>query len=118
MIAWVENVNKKILRQSSWENPVGIIADETRSGKRKIRRAHSIEPLTFLIIMHFSHTEYILFQEWFHYALQKGAETFQFPQIDGIGNTLKEYRFAPNSKLQFNNLTGKIIEAKFTWETV
>jgi hypothetical protein len=61
MIDWPEGVNKKVLHQSSWVLPSGVIADQTRSGNYKTRAAHQRKPRTFSVVFHMAEPEYQLF---------------------------------------------------------
>ena len=118
MIQWPLTVNKRIYRDTDWDIPMGIIADQTRSGKRKIRAAHSSAPNVFNVVMRFSVAEYRVFLDWFKNDLRKGALPFLFPKIDSEGGENAVYIFSPDSTPHFSNPSGKVIEARFVWEEV
>jgi hypothetical protein len=118
MIDWPAGVNKKVLRNSSWNIPSGVIADETRSGKYQVRAAHRQKPVPFSVVFRMKEAEYQLFLSWFNNACGRGALTFAFPRIDAKGNTITEYRFSPNQDIHVTNPSGDILEIQMTWETV
>jgi hypothetical protein len=117
MINWPTGVNKKVLRSSSWGISPGVIADQTRSGKYKIRAAHRQKPVPFSVVFHMKETEYQLFLTWFNNDCQKGAVTFGFPRIDAKNGPITEYRFSPDSSIQVTNPSGDILEIQMGWET-
>ena len=118
MTEWPQNVNKKIRRGTDWDVSVGVIADQTRSGKRKVRSAHSLVPNVFNVTMRFTVDEYKTFINWFKNDLRKGALPFSFPRVDSDGEKKTVYIFASDSALRFSNPSGKVIEAHFVWEEV
>ena len=118
MIEWPQNVNSRIRRETDWDVTVGVVADQTRSGKRKVRTAHSLAPNVFNVVMRFTVDEYKAFLTWFRNDLRKGALPFRFPKIDSDGKKKAVYIFASDSVLRFNNTSGKIIDARFVWEEV
>jgi hypothetical protein len=106
MINWPAGVNKKVLRNSSWNLPSGVIADQMRSGKYKVRAAHRQKPVSFSVVFYMREAEYQLFLDWFNNVCYRGALTFGFPKIDSVNGPTTEYRFSPDSSIQVTNLYG------------
>jgi hypothetical protein len=116
MIAWPDGVNKKILRSSSWNLPLGVISDQMRSGKSKTRAGLVKSPMSLSVTMNMKLEEYLVFRNWFNNALRRGVFSFAFPQIDNNTGTIKEYRFAPDANISIKNPSGDIIELSMQWE--
>jgi hypothetical protein len=118
MIDWPAGVNKRVLRQSSWGLPSGVIADQTRSGKYKTRAAHYRAPRTFSVVFHMTEAEYQLFVVWWETSCRRGALSFAFPRLDAKNEAPAEYRFAADQDIRVSNVNGDILELQMTWETV
>jgi hypothetical protein len=118
MIDWPAGVNKKVLRQSSWGLPSGVIADQTRSGNYKTRAAHIRKPRSFSVVFHMKEPEYQIFLNWWEYACRRGAVSFAFPRIDAQNGAITEYRFSPDQDIQVSNVSGDILELQMSWETI
>jgi hypothetical protein len=118
MIDWPAGVNKKVLRQSSWGMPSGVIADQTRSGNYQTRAAHRKKPHSFSVVFHMKEPEYQLFVNWWENSCRRGAFTFAFPQVDAKNGEMVEYRFSPDQDIQVTNVGGDILELQMSWETV
>jgi hypothetical protein len=118
MIDWPSGVNQKVLRQSSWGLPTGVIADQTMSGNRNTRSAHRRKPRPFAVVLHMTEPEYRLFDHWWENACRRGAFTFAFPRIDAKNGALTEYRFSPDQDIRVSNVSGDTLELQMQWETV
>ena len=115
MIEWNPDINKQIKRGTGWKLPLGVILENTRSGKKKSRPANQLEGKIFDIQMIFSYEEYLLFENWYTINLRNGAETFSFPDVfNSLVN--KEYRIV--STPTFSNESGKVIKCSMQWEEV
>ena len=64
--------------------------------------------------MLFTYTEYTNFSTWYNTTLKRGALSFEFPKIDGTGNS--EYRMT--SAPSYSNESGKVIRCDMEWEEV
>ncbi len=120
MITWATLNGKMIgtiLRSSSWNTEMGVIADQTRSGKMKTRIAHVNKPMRFTITMHMTLDEYRLFDTWFRLNCRKGFYTFAYPKVNDNSGTLVEYRFVPTSSFGIVNTSGDNLEISMEWET-
>ena len=116
MIAWPDEIRKRVLRDSTWDFASGTVADETRCGRRRVRPALQLQPDGFTVSMNMTHDEYMVFKYWYKVSLRKGALTFAYPQIDAINGGNKEYRFVPSTKPAFDNPGGKIVHVSMQWE--
>lgn len=118
MIAWPEGVNKYVLRESTWELPEGFLQDETRSGKRKRRYAHSQKPEVYKCVLHMSKEEYYRFKDWYNIACRRGTMSFPLPRIDGGKDANEvEYQFTKES-IKVSNPGGDVIKLSFSLEEV
>jgi hypothetical protein len=118
MIAWPSYNGKpigKVLRSSSWNTPAGIIADQTRGGKFKVRAGHIAIPDAFNIVMHMTLPEYRIFMEWWKYACRKGLYTFAYPKIDDNSGIFAEYQFSPDSNPSVQNTSADNLEISMSW---
>lgn len=116
-VQWdVEHVNQKIRRDTTWNEIQGFISDPTLSGKQKRRLAHSMTKRPFHVTMLFNYTEYQWFSRWYQEDLKYGTYSFEFPKIDGTGNS--EYRFAEGGEPSYSNEIGKLIRCSMSWEEV
>lgn len=118
MIPWPTYNGKpvgRVLRSSTWETTPGIIADETRSGKRKVRAAHIKTPDVFSITMHMTLPEYLVFMTWWNNICRKGIYTFAYPKINDNTGMLIEYEFAPDANISKQNTSGDNLEVSMTW---
>ncbi len=116
MIDWPTNVNMKIRRESNWETPLKIIAQQTRCGRKKTRASGTCQPQTFHVTLKMSLAEKILFLNWFENSLGSGVESFGFPRIDDNSGAIGEYRFVVGSSIKWSNESGKVITASMEWE--
>lgn len=114
--AWATGVNQKVRRDTNWREIQGFISDPTLSGKQKRRGAHSMAKRPFQVSMLFDYTEYLLFSYWYQNNLKYGTLSFEFPKIDGSGNS--EYRFAEGGEPSYSNESGKMIRCSMVWEEV
>lgn len=117
-VAWPQGVRKRVLRDSTWEIPISVIADETRCGRKKVRPSATLQPDTFNVSMNFTYEEYVIFKYWFKNILRKGALTFMYPAVDAINGQDVEYRFVPGSSISPDNPGGKIVHVPMQWEEV
>jgi hypothetical protein len=118
MIAFA-NCTYKVLRDTSWDLPQGFIAEQTRSGSRKVRAANTEEPDSFSVVLQFpTVSDYQIFKTWYEVTDRRGTLSFSFPDIDNNSGILKEYRFADGGAPQGNNVAGEIIKVSMKWEAV
>lgn len=115
---WPEGVRKRVMRDTTWEIPISVIADETRCGRKKVRPANQLAPDIFNVSMNFTYEEYVIFKNWFKTTLRRGAISFMYPAIDEINGLDVEYRFVPGSSIQPDNPGGKIVHVPMQWEEV
>ena len=115
-VYWPTGVNTKVLKESTWDETIASISDETRCGVKKVRASETFAPITYNIKMRFTKTEYDTFREWF-VANRRGILPFYFPDVEGTGVT-KTYRFASGSKINYSNVSGKLIDVSMTFEEV
>lgn len=115
VVNWAQGVNKNVMQSSTWTHELGIIADNTRCGVRKVRANNVYAPPQYSVTMHFTLAEKNLFMDWYDDVCRKGLFPFRFPDIEKRGSE-SIYSFAPNSMLSFSNLGGQIIEVQMTWE--
>lgn len=118
MIAWPEGVNKYVLRESTWELPVGFIEDTTLSGKKKRRMASAQKPEVFKCVLHMTKQEYVWFKDWYKIACRQGTLSFALPRIDGVDEEEEvEYQFA-NNNISAINVGGDVVKLSFSLEEV
>lgn len=125
-VNWHKDVNTRILRQSSWNDVVGTIADDTRAGTRKVRAGNTFAPKTYSVKMRFNLEEYTTFKNWFEITTRKGAIPFMFPDIETSHDKYKFseldnnvlYRFVPSSTISYSNSAGNLIDVSMEWEIV
>jgi len=118
MIAWPSLNGKPVgvaLRSTSWDTAPGVIADETRSGKLKVRAAHAKTPDGYSVVMHMTLPEYRVFMSWWENICRKGAYTFAYPKINDNTGVLAEYQFDPGSKITKQNTSGDNLEVSMNW---
>jgi hypothetical protein len=118
LIAWAKHNGENIgtvLRTSDWAKPLGIIAEQTRSGGFKARAAHAKTPDAFNVVMQMTLEEYRYFIYWYEEIDRRGVYTFAYPKIDDNSGELVEYAFAENSEMNVNNISGDIVEVKMAW---
>lgn len=118
MRGWPAGVNTKIRRATSGSVPVGVTADETRCGRKRVRASSQLAPRTFSVTMMFTYGEFALFEAWFAGELRHGAESFVFGRINSSGGEPEEYRFSPGSSYNWENTSGKMVTVTMEWETV
>jgi len=118
MIAWPEYNGKPIgtvLRSSTWDTAPGIIADQTRSGKYKVRINHVKQPDSFSVVMHMTLPAYRAFMYWWKNVCRKGFYTFAYPKIDDNTGVMVEYQFAPDTNPAIQNTSGDNLEVSMRW---
>jgi len=104
-----------ILRTSSWNMPLKIIADQTRSGKYVTRQAHAKKPKTFNIVMHMTLTEKWVFENWFVTVCREGLYAFGYPRVDDNTGELRAYQFDPNTDPSWQNTGADNMEVTMVW---
>ena len=113
------NINYTLLKSTEWDDPVDVIADQTRCGAKKTRPAAQSSPESYSITLQFpTYADCNAFKAWFRNTLYKGALSFWFPKIDQVDGENTEYRFQAGSKVHYMNVSGKIIRATMIWEEV
>lgn len=125
-VKWHWGVNTKVMRESSWTDSVGTIADDTRAGTKKVRMANTYAPKQYSISMRFTLEEYAIFKNWFEITTRRGAIPFEFPDIETSHPTFKFseddnnvlYRFTPSSQISYRNSAGLFVDVSMEWETV
>ena len=116
MISWPAGVRMRVLRETTWTTPLGVIADETRCGRKKTRPALSLQPTKFHVSMQFPYSEYVIFKQWYRQSLRMGALSFGYPEIDATDGDIVEYRFTPGTEPQYSNVSGNIVKVTMEWE--
>jgi hypothetical protein len=112
-------IDYKVLRATTWDVPVGVIADKTRCGRKKRRPSNQLAPKVYSVTLQFKTlTDYNTFKSWFEETLYHGALSFSHPDLEGIDGTLKEYAFQEESTVGYSNTSGHIMQATMTWEEV
>jgi hypothetical protein len=106
------------LTSSSWGASPAVIADQTRSGKLKVRSAHIKAPNPFTIVMHMTLEEYRVFDEWWNNTDRRGVYSFAYPKINDNTGEYKEYQFAPESTIGIKNLSAVNMEISMSWQEV
>jgi len=117
-VPWPEYNGKRIgtvLRSSNWTIPLGVIGDQTRSGKISTRLAHINRPKMFNITMHMTLPEKRVFENWFVSVCRKGFFPFLFPRIDDNTGVMKAYRFSPESDIGESNTGADNLEVSMVW---
>ena len=118
MVNWPTYNSKRIgivLRSTSWETAPGIIADQTRSGKFKVRLNHVNTPDSYNVTMHMTLAEYRIFREWWERTCRKGFFSFGYPRINDNTGELVEYQFVPDSNPSIQNTSGDNLEISMAW---
>jgi hypothetical protein len=118
MIAWPTyngGLIGRVLRSTTWDSKPGVISDETRSGKRKVRAAHYKLPDEFSVVMHMTLPEYREFMSWWNNTCRKGLYTFAYPKINDNTGILAEYQFDPDSAIKIQNTSGDNLEISMNW---
>lgn len=120
-IAWPTLNGKPIgtvLRSSSWNHSLGIIVDQTRSGKFTVRINHAKSPNELSVTMHMTLAEYKVFVNWWGNSCRKGFYSFAYPKINDNTGTLAEYRFSPDSRPSVQNTSALNLEVSMSWMEV
>jgi hypothetical protein len=104
-----------IQRSSAWNNPLGIIADQTRSGDFITRPNHIKTPRTLNVVFQFSYEEYEAFDNWFENQCRRGEYTFLYPKVNRKHGPMAEYGFQAASGPDYTNPGGDIVEVKMVW---
>jgi hypothetical protein len=115
MVSWPEGVRQKVLSDTAWELPSGTIADQTRSGKYKVRAGHASEPKSFSVAMNMPLEEYRILESWYLSTTRKGVLSFGFPRINDNSGVIAEYRFAPGSRISVSNPGALILNVSMEW---
>jgi len=118
MIEWAK-INGKlvgtVLRDSTWDSTPGVIADQTRSGKHKVRANHIFTPDGFSITMHMTLEEYRVFNVWWETVCRKGVYSFGYPKVNDNTGVIVEYQFVPDGKIQKRNTSALNLELTMNW---
>ena len=118
MVAWASLNGKpvgRVLKSSSWEHSLGIIADQTRSGKFITRINHVKAPDGFDITMHMTLDEYRAFIYWWNNVCRRGFYTFAYPKINDNSGLLVEYQFSSDSNISVQNTSALNLEVSMVW---
>ena len=119
MIAWSNNVNKRILKNgTSWNDNVGFTEKKTLSGKPKRIRSNTFQKRPFQVKMLFTLTEYLYFLDWWKNDCEEGFNSFAFPCVDDNSGIFKEYQFAVDGAPRYVNVSADKIECTMKWEEV
>jgi len=104
-----------VLRETAWDMPLKIIADQTRSGKYTTRLAHVKRPKTFSIVMHMTLNEKRIFEDWFARVCREGLYAFAYPRVDDNTGDLKAYQFDPQADPSWKNTGANNMEVSMVW---
>lgn len=104
-----------VFRTSTWNAPLKVIADQTRSGKYLTRLAHVKRPRAFAVVMHMTLPEYRIFEEWFAKTCREGLHAFEHPRIDDNDGALKAYQFDPSTDPSVSNTGADNMEVSMAW---
>jgi hypothetical protein len=115
MVSWPSGVRQKVLRDTTWELPSGTIADQTRSGKYKVRAGYASAPGLLRVMMRIPLEEYRILEDWYITVTRKGVFSFRFPKINDNSGVITEYRFNPGSSLSVSNPGGLILDVSMEW---
>jgi hypothetical protein len=115
MVSWPEGVRQTVLNSTSWDLPPGTIADQTRSGKYKVRAGHVTAPKSFSVTMRIYLNEYRIFESWYINTTRKGVLSFGFPKLNDNSGIIAEYRFNPGSALSISNPGALVIDVGMEW---
>jgi hypothetical protein len=105
-----------LLRDTAWQHEMGFIADETLSGKLKVRAAHAGRPMPFSVKMRMRLKDYRVFTKWFEKETRRGLIPFYYPEINDTSGEMKVYRFAPESTIAVSNIAADILDIEMSWE--
>lgn len=106
----------KILRSTSWNTPLRIIGDDTRSGFARVRMAHSGSKQTYSVTLQMNEEDSVKFKRWFLNDDLSGLNPFYLPKIDRVNGEDTVYRFIPGTDLKWSNTAGDILEVTFDLE--
>lgn len=110
-------LNYTILRETQWETPVEVLADQTRCGRKKRRPTAQLTPPTFSVVLRFpTLQDKRIFETWFEEYLYHGALSFTHPKIDDTTGQMVEYAFKEGTSISWTNVSGHITQASMTWE--
>ena len=121
MINWPSYNGKlvgTVLRSSSWDTTAGVLAEQTRSGKYKVRSDHIKVPDTFNINMHMTLAEYRVFRDWWINTCRKGVYSFGYPKINDNTAVITEYEFIPEKNPSIQNTSADNLEISMAWREV
>lgn len=104
-----------IQRDTTWNMPLKIIADQTRSGKYTTRGAHLKKPKTFNIVMHMTLAEKRVFEDWFVRVCREGLYAFAYPRVDDNTGDLRAYQFDPQTDPGWKNTGADNMEVTMIW---
>jgi hypothetical protein len=104
-----------IQRPSTWNNPLGIIADQTRAGDFITRPNHIKTPRRLNVVIQFTYGEYEIFDNWFENTCLRGEYTFLYPKVNLKDGPLTEYGIPADSDPEYSNPGGDIVEIRMTW---
>jgi hypothetical protein len=112
MVDWPLGVSTKVLNNATWEMPPGTIADQTVSGKYKVRSGHAFAPNSLNVTIRMYLAEYRIFEDWYINTTRKGVVSFRFPKITDTTGAMKEYRFRPGSSISLSSPGGLVVDVR------
>ena len=104
-----------MLRDTTWNMPSKIIADQTRSGKYTTRQAHIKKPKTFNVVMHMTLEEKRIFENWYVNVCREGLFNFCYPRVDDNTGVIRTYQFDSNTDPVFKNTGANNLEVTMIW---
>ena len=104
-----------VLRETAWDMPLKIIADQTRSGKYTTRLAHLKKPKTFKIVMHMTLAQKRVFEDWYERICREGAYAFAYPRVDDNTGEIRAYQFDPQTDPGWSNTGADNMEVSMVW---
>jgi hypothetical protein len=104
-----------VLRPSTWNNPLGIIADQTRSGDFITRPGLVKTPRRINVVIQFTYEEYIIFDNWYENICRRGVYSFLYPKVNLKNGPLAEYAFDADADLEYGNPGGDMVEVRMVW---
>jgi hypothetical protein len=121
-MSWPANLQGRLVgsiqRPSTWNNPLGVIADQTRSGDFITRPNHVKTPRRINVVIQFTYDDYLIFDNWYENTIRRGVYSFLYPKLNLKEGPLTEYCFNADSDPDYGNPDGDIIEVKMVWQEV
>lgn len=108
-----------VLRETSWNDSVKVISDQTRSRASRRRLGGTAQPRSFSATFSFPTKEdYDIFMDWFDMADLCGFHPFRMERIDSVSGGTAVYRFAGGTSLASLNVGGHVMQVTAELEEV